>query len=34
MTQIPTMAANDLDTILQTDREAREHAHRWIDRQQ
>lgn len=34
MTQIPTMAANDLDTILQVDREAREHARRWIDRQQ
>jgi len=34
MTQIPTMAANDLDTILQADREAREHARRWIDRKQ
>ena len=33
MTQIPTMAANDLDTILQADRTAREHARRWIDRQ-
>ena len=32
MTQISTMAANDLDTILQADREAREHARRWIDR--
>ncbi len=34
MTQIPTMAANDLDTILQADQTAREHARRWIDRQQ
>jgi len=34
MTQISTMAANDLDTILQADREAREHARRWIDRKQ
>ena len=34
MTQIPTMAANDLDTILQADQTAREYARRWIDRQQ
>jgi len=34
MTQIPTMAANDLDTILQADQTAREHARHWIDRQQ
>ena len=34
MTQIPTKAANDLDTILQADRTAREYARLWIDRQQ
>ena len=34
MTQIPTMAAQDLDTILQADRTAREYARLWIDRQQ
>jgi len=34
MTQVPTKVANDLDTILQADQTAREHARRWIDRQQ
>jgi 1-deoxy-D-xylulose-5-phosphate reductoisomerase len=34
MTQIPTIAANDLDTILRADREAREQARHWIDQQQ
>ena len=30
MADIPSQTANDLDTILQADREAREHAHRWV----
>ena len=30
MTAMPSSAANDLDSILQADREAREHAHRWV----
>ncbi|MGW8228369.1 MAG: 1-deoxy-D-xylulose-5-phosphate reductoisomerase [Gammaproteobacteria bacterium] len=33
MTQIPTRVANDLDTVLQADRAAREQARHWIDRQ-
>lgn len=30
MTELPTSAANDLDTVLLADREAREHARRWV----
>ena len=30
MTELPASAANDLDTVLLADREAREHARRWV----
>ncbi len=33
MTQIPTTVANDLDTVLYADHEAREQARQWIEQQ-